>query len=213
MKPVLKNTMPVRIHIQTHTKVTKYISPHDDSEKILTRIKSTSMVDLPQTYIYQTDMHNSKLILHFQFNSIQFISSTHQHFIHTSNKTNTCIEEGHKNTSQYDSMYNNNHKYSCSRREFLAPPYFNICPFPGQFHDTFQGNGYLNFTTHFRRNTSNDVRCRDMAMNNAQKKKLDVAEMRMLRWMSGVTKLDRIRNGRIWRDNKGGRNIQESAGK
>ena len=32
------------------------------------------------------------------------------------------------------------------------------------------------------------------AMKKAQEKKLDVAEMRMLRWMSGVTKLDRIRN-------------------
>ena len=31
------------------------------------------------------------------------------------------------------------------------------------------------------------------AVKNAQKKKLDVAEMRMLRWMSGVTKLNRIR--------------------
>ena len=31
----------------------------------------------------------------------------------------------------------------------------------------------------------------------AQEKKLDVAEMRMLRWMSGVTKVDRIRNERI----------------
>ena len=30
-----------------------------------------------------------------------------------------------------------------------------------------------------------------------QEKKLDVAEMRMLRWMSGVTKIDRIRNERI----------------
>ena len=35
------------------------------------------------------------------------------------------------------------------------------------------------------------------AVKNAQEKKLDVAEMRMLRWMSGVTKLDRIRNERI----------------
>ena len=33
-------------------------------------------------------------------------------------------------------------------------------------------------------------------MRKAQEKKLDVAEMRMLRWMSGVTKLDRIRNER-----------------
>ena len=31
-------------------------------------------------------------------------------------------------------------------------------------------------------------------MKKAQEKKLDVVEMRMLRWMSEVTKLDRIRN-------------------
>ena len=31
-------------------------------------------------------------------------------------------------------------------------------------------------------------------VKKAQEKKLDVVEMRMLRWMSGVTKLDRIRN-------------------
>ena len=35
------------------------------------------------------------------------------------------------------------------------------------------------------------------AVKKAQKKKLDVAEMRLLRWMSGVTKLDRIRNESI----------------
>ncbi len=35
------------------------------------------------------------------------------------------------------------------------------------------------------------------AVKKAQEKKLDVAEMRILRWMSGVTKLDRIRNERI----------------
>ena len=35
------------------------------------------------------------------------------------------------------------------------------------------------------------------AVTKAQEKKLDVAVMRMLRWMSGVTKLDRIRNERI----------------
>ena len=34
-------------------------------------------------------------------------------------------------------------------------------------------------------------------MEKAQEKKLDVAEMRMLRWNNGVTKLDRIRNERI----------------
>ena len=35
------------------------------------------------------------------------------------------------------------------------------------------------------------------AVKKAQEKKLEVAEMRMLRWMSEVTKLDRIRNERI----------------
>ena len=34
-------------------------------------------------------------------------------------------------------------------------------------------------------------------MQKAEENKLDMAEMRMLRWMSGVTKLDRIRNERI----------------
>ena len=34
-------------------------------------------------------------------------------------------------------------------------------------------------------------------MKKAQEKKLDVSEMRMLRWMNGVTKLGRIRNERI----------------
>ena len=46
------------------------------------------------------------------------------------------------------------------------------------------------------------------AVKKAQEKKLGVAEMRMIRWMSGVTKLDRIRNDRM-----GGRNTQKSAGK
>ena len=45
-------------------------------------------------------------------------------------------------------------------------------------------------------------------MKKAQEKKLDVAEMRMLRWMNGVTKLDRIR---IERETaKVGTHIQES---
>ena len=35
------------------------------------------------------------------------------------------------------------------------------------------------------------------AVKKVHEKKLDVAEMRMLRWMSGVTKLDRLRNERI----------------
>ena len=35
------------------------------------------------------------------------------------------------------------------------------------------------------------------ALKKAQEKKLEVAEMRMLRWMCGVTRLDKIRNERI----------------
>ena len=35
------------------------------------------------------------------------------------------------------------------------------------------------------------------AVKKAQEKKLDVAEMSMLRWMSGVTKRERIRNESI----------------
>ena len=35
------------------------------------------------------------------------------------------------------------------------------------------------------------------ALKKAQEKKLEVAEMRMLRWMCRVTKLDKIRNERI----------------
>ena len=51
------------------------------------------------------------------------------------------------------------------------------------------------------------------AVKKAQEKKLDVAEMRMLRWMSGVTKMDRIRNERIKRIAKIGeisKKVQES---
>ena len=51
------------------------------------------------------------------------------------------------------------------------------------------------------------------AAKKAQEKKLDVAEMRMLRWMSGVTKLDRIRNERIRGTTKVGeiyKKVQES---
>ena len=50
-------------------------------------------------------------------------------------------------------------------------------------------------------------------MNKAQEKKLDVAEMRMLRWMNGVTKLDRIRNEKIRGTTKVGeisKKVQES---
>ena len=51
------------------------------------------------------------------------------------------------------------------------------------------------------------------AVKKAQEKKLDVVEMRMLRWMSGVTRLDRIRNERIRGTTKVGeisKKVQES---
>ena len=50
-------------------------------------------------------------------------------------------------------------------------------------------------------------------VKKAQEKKLDVAEMRMLRWMSEVTKLDRITNERIRGTTKVGeisKKVQES---
>ena len=47
----------------------------------------------------------------------------------------------------------------------------------------------------------------------AQEKKLEVAEMRILRWMCGVTKLDKIRNERIRGTTKVGGNHKESTGK
>ena len=37
----------------------------------------------------------------------------------------------------------------------------------------------------------------NILVKKAQEKKLDVAEMRMLGWMSGITRLDRIGNERI----------------
>ena len=51
------------------------------------------------------------------------------------------------------------------------------------------------------------------AVKKAQEKKLDVADMRMLRWMGGVTKLDRIRNEIIRGTTKVGeisKKVQES---
>ena len=52
-----------------------------------------------------------------------------------------------------------------------------------------------------------------LAVKKSQENKLEVAEMRMLRWMSGVTKLDRIRNERIRETTKVGeisKKLQES---
>ncbi len=40
-------------------------------------------------------------------------------------------------------------------------------------------------------------RAETWALKKAQDRKLEVAEMRMLRWMCGVTRLDKIRNERI----------------
>ena len=48
------------------------------------------------------------------------------------------------------------------------------------------------------------------AVKKAQEKKLDVAEMRTLRWMSAVTKLDRIRNERIVLVGEISKKVQES---
>ena len=50
------------------------------------------------------------------------------------------------------------------------------------------------------------------ALKKAQENKLEVAEMRMPRWMCGVTKVDKIRNERIRGTTKVGeiaKNIQE----
>ena len=45
---------------------------------------------------------------------------------------------------------------------------------------------------------------RDMGIEEGTGNKLDVSEMRMPRWMCGVTKLDKIRNARIRRTTKVG---------
>ena len=45
--------------------------------------------------------------------------------------------------------------------------------------------------------TNNDVRCRDVGSEESTREEVGWAEMRMLRWISGVIKLDRIRNERI----------------
>ena len=52
------------------------------------------------------------------------------------------------------------------------------------------------------------------AVKKAQEKNLDVVKMRMLRWMSGVTKVDRIRNERLRGSTKVGeisKKVQESS--
>ena len=52
----------------------------------------------------------------------------------------------------------------------------------------------------------------DLGSEERAKAKLDVVEMKMLRWMFGVTKLDRIRN-KITKRTTSGRNSKKSAGK
>ena len=47
------------------------------------------------------------------------------------------------------------------------------------------------------------------ALKKAQEKKLEVAEMRMILWMCGVTKLDKIRNERIRGTMKVGENTKK----
>ena len=55
-----------------------------------------------------------------------------------------------------------------------------------------------------------------MGSEESSREKLNVADTRMLRWMSGVTKLDRIRNERIGGTAKVGeisKKVQESMSK
>ena len=61
--------------------------------------------------------------------------------------------------------------------------------------------------------TSNDVRCRDVGSEESTREEVGCGKMRMLRWMSGVTKMDRIRNERIRGTTKVGeisKKVQES---
>ena len=48
------------------------------------------------------------------------------------------------------------------------------------------------------------------ALNKAQANKLEVAAMRIIRWMCGVTKLDKIRNERIRGQRKWGTSQRKS---
>ena len=59
------------------------------------------------------------------------------------------------------------------------------------------------------RNMGNDVWGRNM--KKAQERKLNVGEITTLRWMCGVTKLERMRS-EIIRGTRKGRNIQDNVG-
>ena len=49
-------------------------------------------------------------------------------------------------------------------------------------------------------------------LKKAEARKLDVTEMKMLRWMSGVTRMDRVKNDHIRGYSKSHRSIKESTG-
>ena len=73
----------------------------------------------------------------------------------------------------------------------------------------------MNKVTHVLRNRINSAMmyCAETWAVKAQEKKLDVAEMRMLRWMSGATMMVRIRNEIIGGTTKVGeiaKKVQES---
>ena len=67
---------------------------------------------------------------------------------------------------------------------------------------THEPSDYITFGLESSHSTG--VRGREWALKRAQENKLEVANMRMLRWMCGVTKLDKIRNEIIREETKVG---------